>query len=211
MERLLSLTENLDNPELQENSENRHQTIKHIQETVQATNAWVEDIVAANNLQLGRWQLSPQVVFLESFCQQVVNLVQNKYNTSHHITLVVEGTPRTVRLDPNLLRYILYHLLGNAIQYSPVAEHPILLQATYQDDQTVMLQVQDRGLGIKPSDRDRIFDSFYRGSNVENTTGTGLGLTIVQEAVRLQGGRISVASNAESGTIFTVVLPTSLE
>lgn len=209
MRQLLSLTENLDNPEIQENPDTRNQTIQHIQETVQATNALLEDIIATNNLQLGRWKLSPKAISLGSFCKKIINIVQNEYHSSHCITLVIQGTPQTVCLDPELLHYIVYHLLSNAVKYSPNPEPLICLQVIYQNNQTVMLQVRDSGMGIDDGDRDRIFDSFYRGSNVENIPGTGLGLTIVKQAVELHGGTVSFDSNSDGGTTFTVILPSS--
>ena len=71
-------------------------------------------------------------------------------------------------------------------------------------DQSICLQVVDEGSGIPATDRPRIFEKFYRGSNV-TAEGSGLGLAIA--ATLLHGGDISVAPGARNGTIVTITLP----
>jgi signal transduction histidine kinase len=67
--------------------------------------------------------------------------------------------------------------------------------------------VQDEGLGISEAEQPRLFEAFYRGTNSTNISGTGLGLSIVKQFVELHHGTISVESQQEQGTTFTVTLP----
>jgi signal transduction histidine kinase len=67
--------------------------------------------------------------------------------------------------------------------------------------------VRDQGIGIPPADQARLFESFYRASNVGNRQGTGLGLVIAKKAVDLHGGTISVDSEVDAGTCIRVCLP----
>ncbi len=67
--------------------------------------------------------------------------------------------------------------------------------------------MQDEGIGISPTDQARLFESFYRASNVGKIPGTGLGLAIVKQVVEQAGGTISVTSEVNVGTTFTVTLP----
>ena len=67
--------------------------------------------------------------------------------------------------------------------------------------------MQDEGIGISPTDQVRLFESFYRASNVGKIPGTGLGLAIVKQVVEQAGGTISVTSEVNVGTTFTVTLP----
>jgi len=68
-------------------------------------------------------------------------------------------------------------------------------------------QVRDEGIGIPAADQAKIFDSFYRASNVGTISGTGLGLAIVKRSVDFVGGKIAVDSEIGAGTTFTVRLP----
>ncbi|MEO1378690.1 MAG: sensor histidine kinase, partial [Cyanobacteria bacterium J06635_10] len=70
-----------------------------------------------------------------------------------------------------------------------------------------IFEIEDQGIGILPEDESKIFNSFYRASNVETIPGTGLGLAIVKKAVDLHGGKISFHTQVGIGTRFTVSLP----
>ena len=67
--------------------------------------------------------------------------------------------------------------------------------------------VRDHGIGIPVADLGQLYQAFHRGSNVGDTPGTGLGMTVVKRCVDLHGGRITVQSQEGSGTTFTVMLP----
>jgi signal transduction histidine kinase len=69
------------------------------------------------------------------------------------------------------------------------------------------MEICDRGIGIPTVDRTRIWEPFYRGSNVGEVTGSGLGLAVVKTCVELHRGEWAIASEEERGTIVTVRLP----
>ena len=98
------------------------------------------------------------------------------------------------------------NVVGNAIKYSlPDGEINISIHA--EGDQLI-LRVKDNGPGIPISDQPRIFDKFYRGSNVNsNVEGSGLGLAIVKTIVESHQGRIWVESTEGNGSSFFIVLP----
>jgi signal transduction histidine kinase len=80
---------------------------------------------------------------------------------------------------------------------------------TRWEGERICLEVSDTGVGIPETDRNRIFERFYRVDKARSRDagGTGLGLSIVRDTVRLYGGTISVAPNEPAGTTFTVLLP----
>ncbi|HNZ14123.1 MAG TPA: ATP-binding protein, partial [Anaerolineaceae bacterium] len=83
----------------------------------------------------------------------------------------------------------------------------IAIRGEVEEDQ-IIVQVSDTGLGIPQLDLSYVFDKFYRGSNVTGDVhGVGLGLAIVRSIVENHGGRIWVESTPNQGSIFTVVLP----
>jgi signal transduction histidine kinase len=71
----------------------------------------------------------------------------------------------------------------------------------------VEVSVEDRGIGIPKEEQQAIFQSFYRAKNVDNIQGTGVGLSVVSEFVKLHKGKIRVKSKATEGSTFTVTIP----
>ena len=84
-------------------------------------------------------------------------------------------------LDTNLISHILENLLSNSIKYSP-EKNLITLELVLKENLTEFI-VKDRGLGIPKEDQEQIFQTFYRGKNVGNISGTGLGLNVVKNFV----------------------------
>ena len=73
----------------------------------------------------------------------------------------------------------------------------------------VQIEVSDTGIGIAEEELARVFEKFYRSTDrrVSKTTGSGLGLALAREVVRLQGGDITVRSEVDNGSVFTLTLP----
>lgn len=107
--------------------------------------------------------------------------------------------------DGKLLFQMFSNLLSNAIKYSPHGSS-ISVKAGVDDDHLVAV-VQDRGVGIPEGESERVFQRYYRGSNVSGIVGTGVGLYLVKMVVDLHGGDISVVSREGEGSCFTVRLP----
>ena len=113
-------------------------------------------------------------------------------------------------LDPFALRHVLVNLLGNACKYSP-ADSPVTLRWAHDNgpDGTGLLRIDviDQGIGIPLADQPRLFESFFRASNVGAITGTGLGLPIARRAVESLGGTLELDSAVGRGSRFRVTLP----
>ena len=119
------------------------------------------------------------------------------------------GTGRTVLGDPDKTRQALLNLVSNAYKYSG-PEAPVTL--TVLDDPAAGLigvRVTDRGIGMTPAQLARAGERFYRADTSGNIPGTGLGLALVKEIARLQGGRVDLASEAGQGTTVTLWLRTA--
>jgi two-component system phosphate regulon sensor histidine kinase PhoR len=116
----------------------------------------------------------------------------------------------SIRADRDLFRQVILNLLSNAIKYTPNGGS-IKITCSYDvKDETCRIDVQDSGVGIAESDRERIFDKFYRctGRGRELSGGTGLGLTLVKKVVEeIHHGQVRVGSDPGRGSIFTVILP----
>jgi two-component system phosphate regulon sensor histidine kinase PhoR len=124
------------------------------------------------------------------------------------ISLRVEGNGmRPIMCDANKLRQVLVNLVDNAIKYSPDGGS-VEVRLGSQDGQC-LIEVRDEGLGIPSSERERIFEKFYRLDPQQSggVGGSGLGLYICRELVERMNGRLDVDSEPGEGSRFIVALP----
>lgn len=109
-----------------------------------------------------------------------------------------------VRIDRISLGEIFSVLLENAFKYSPETE-PVTVTAN-DESENVLIHIADRGIGVRETDREKIFEKFYRGVN--DNRGLGLGLAIAKGIAESYGGSISVSAGKDNiGSVFTVTLP----
>ncbi|MFP4394804.1 MAG: GAF domain-containing protein [Anaerolineales bacterium] len=110
--------------------------------------------------------------------------------------------------DPTSIRRTVDNLIGNALKFTPAGGQITLRLKT--EPQTVILEVEDTGIGIPQNQLHLIFKRFYQvdGSSNRRYGGTGLGLALVKSIVEIHGGAIDVQSEVDVGTTFTVRLPT---
>lgn len=164
-----------------------------------------------NLLNLGRLEVGLDIDFetvpLSPIVTYAVDGVQQQVNEKRQ-TLDVEypdNLPHVIG-NPIQLRQLLDNLLNNAIKYTPVGGEVRLVSS--EENGQIIIEVHDNGQGIPAEDQPRIFEKFYRGSNVAaDVQGTGLGLAIVKTIVDNHRGRIWVESKVGEGSTFTVVLP----
>jgi len=121
-------------------------------------------------------------------------------------TLEFEVTGKGVRtqLDEQLIQHVIENLVSNAFKYSEKENPKIGLKF---NKQTVIISVEDKGVGIPEGEREKLFQPFYRADNVADIPGTGLGLVIAKEYTELNGGVIDVESTENEGTTTTISLP----
>ena len=131
--------------------------------------------------------------------------LSERYGSELRLELA-ENLPPLVT-DPQRVRQIMLNLISNAAKFGRGL--PIEVRGRCDDGRTVVVEVQDRGIGIDPADTERIFEDFVQvGSPPE--TGTGLGLSISRRLATLLDGRLDVSSVPGEGSVFTLTLPASL-
>ncbi len=109
--------------------------------------------------------------------------------------------------DNRLIQRMIANLLDNAIKYTPAGGKVDVTMNTAADSQAVSLTVTDSGIGISQKDRSRIFERFYRCDPSRSEAGIGLGLSFARAVARAHGGDISVTSEVDQGSTFTITLP----
>ena len=109
--------------------------------------------------------------------------------------------------DKQGLTSVFTNLIENAIKYGK--NNPVIRISQYISEGKCVFEVADNGIGIAPQEKRKVFEKFYRAGNEETrrTKGTGLGLYIVAEIVKVHNGQISILDNTPSGTIFKICLP----
>lgn len=164
----------------------------------------LNDLLTLNRAEAGRLDFTPELVNLTQLCQQWIEEVQGSLESSRQVELSVEGDCHLAFLDPRLVQAIVINLLSNALKYSP---HHQPVHIRVRCGSIFQIEVRDRGIGIPIPDQAHLFDTFYRGSNVGERVGTGLGLTVAQTCARLHGGQITFVSEVGLGSTFTLLLP----
>jgi PAS domain S-box-containing protein len=141
------------------------------------------------------------------FCSRLVQEAQLRAQATHQLCFESQVPTLEIRGDEMLLRQALSNLLENAVKYSP--EGGEIKVSLRLQGEAARLEVQDNGIGIPESSLPQIFDPFYRADNVNEISGTGLGLAVTKRAVVMHGGEIQVRSTPGKGTIFSIDLPIS--
>jgi signal transduction histidine kinase len=110
-------------------------------------------------------------------------------------------------MDPDAIKQALANLVDNAIKYS--TERRRLGVSARREDQWVVIEIADEGIGIPPGEAERIFEKFYRigRSETQGTRGSGVGLALVKHIAEAHGGRVSVESRPGQGSRFALFLP----
>jgi len=167
----------------------------------------VEKLLDLSKLQSGRAEPRRDWVSLEDV---MLAARESLSAGAADMRLSIDPDVPDVRADAVQLERAFANLLENARRYS--AGQPVSIHIRRSGDQ-VLVRVVDRGPGIAPSERERIFQPFYRGPQAARApwTGSGLGLAIAKGFVEANGGAISVESLPGQGTTFVVSLPTSAE
>ena len=137
--------------------------------------------------------------------RQVTTL--DRASLHHHLHWVSQPPVPLVRADPDALAVVLDHLLENARKYQPGGGE--IITRIGHDEQDVVIEVADHGIGMTAEQQRRCFDRFWQGRTGDRRRfgGTGVGLFLVSELVQAMGGRVEVRSQVGVGSTFILRLP----
>lgn len=183
--------------------------LSRIQGSVQQITGLINDLLDIGSMEAG-FDTRREFIQLEGILRYTLDMLQGQIKSKHlSVNTDIEPSLPALRANPIRLRQVMDNVVGNAIKYSfPNGEINISIHS--EDDQMI-LKVTDAGPGIPVGDQPRIFDKFYRGSNIAEVEGSGLGLAIVKTIVESHQGRIWVESVEGKGSSFFIVLPILVE
>jgi signal transduction histidine kinase len=170
--------------------------------------ALVNDVLDLAKIEAGKQQLELEPVPTSDAISEAVAVLQSFAGT-RGVELISEVPPDVPHIiaDPIRLRQILYNLISNAVKFTD--RHGRVQVSAEPDARGVAIRVTDTGIGIAPTDIQRLFRAFEQVNlpSGDRPGGTGLGLALTKRLVDMHGGTIDVASQVGTGTTFTVRLP----
>ena len=175
--------------------------------------ALINDILELAKIEAGQIKLVSASVALDELLREVLDMVRlAAQQKGLRLESACPRTPR-VMLDGGKLRQILINLLSNAVKFTDSGTVTLALAVREEDGGRVALDfaVRDTGIGIAAQDQARIFQPFEQAHSGARQQGTGLGLTISREFVRLLGGQLALASAPGAGSAFTFTVSAPLD
>lgn len=169
---------------------------------------FVDELLNVNQMESGAVTLTRGETDVERMLNEVIEnlkpqMIQKELQFESHFA------PKLPKLfvDKDKVVAALVNLLGNAVKYTP--EKGNVRFVVEVDDSVINFHVEDTGIGIAAEELPRITEKFFRSSDdrVQNIVGSGLGLAFSQEVARLHGGKITIKSELDKGSRFTLTLP----
>jgi len=172
----------------------------------------INDILEIAKIETGKIRLNPSIFDLHNFLQGIAEIFENQAK-KQNLSFIVEKSsslPKFIRTDENKLRQVLINLIGNALKYTKQGKIYLRIQIKTEgvsdlqqekagNQQTLLFEIEDTGVGIDTKDLSIIFEPFMTKGK---TSGTGLGLSISRQHVQLMGGDIYAESKPGKGSLF---------
>lgn len=166
------------------------------------------DILVLGRLESGKIKIARKSIDLIGFVQDMRERHFSGQADGRQLRIALQGGPRLVSIDPEMMEHIIQNLVGNAFKYSPGAPNPEL-HLHYQKD-LVRLSVKDFGIGIPKQDQNKIFNSFFRADNTRGFQGSGMGLSVVKQMSDMQNLNLRFYSEEGQGSEFVIDIPLDL-
>ncbi len=162
----------------------------------------MDEILILGNIDNGNKTATPEKFDLLKLCNSIIKLHNEIQEDGRKMKCVSNGQNFSVNLDIKLIDHALTNFISNAFKFSKGRPEPILTISEF--DSEFKLSIKDFGLGIPKSELDYLFDPFYRASNVQDISGTGLGTAIAKEYIEKNQGVVDVKSIENEETEFII-------
>lgn len=163
----------------------------------------IENILTATRIENHRLELNYEKIALD---QEIKRIVENWSRERTKVQLNLKEN-LVANVDPFVIEVAVVNLLENAFKYG--GKQPQIEVSLSKESDSIQINIKDQGIGIPAKFKESIFDKFVRIGNEETRIqkGTGLGLYIVKELLKIHGGSISYSDNEPRGSHFKIILP----
>ncbi|GAB4581461.1 MAG: hypothetical protein Fur0022_42080 [Anaerolineales bacterium] len=192
--------------------ERRTRYLNVLREETSRLQKMVNSVLKISRLELGVDKQVDAPLGINEVAEQVVLAHQSRAETQNiQLNFAPNKLVPIIWADGDRINQVFNNIIGNAVNYS--RQNGVVNVKTYPEEDHVVFEVSDNGIGIPPQDIPYIFERFYRGDNTGSSTiaGSGLGLAITKEIVDSYNGSIEVTSELGKGTTFRVLLPVARE
>ncbi len=183
------------------------QLVPKIRESGKYLLAMIEEILDLDRIEAGKTVLNVEQVAINDLTGAVVDSWHARLPGNFSLSLECDPDCGIVPCDSRRVGQILNNLIDNAIKYSP--EGGAICVRTRAGSDETRISVRDEGMGIKPEEKETIFDRFHQleSGYTRRAGGLGIGLALAHKLIEMHGGRIWVESEEGKGSMFTIALP----
>lgn len=182
-----------------------NKNVERIQVELDRLTNLMNDILTIGRIESGRMPFAPESCDLYALITNVINQSFSTRKDNRSVKIELEGKPVNLLIDDQIFTHVIINLVSNAFKYSEGKPNPVV-NIKYTKAQ-VDFSIRDFGIGIPNTEIENLTESFYRASNVGNIQGTGLGMTLVNQFVKMHKGELHIESKEDKGTTVTVQLP----
>lgn len=183
----------------------RQKHVNTIRNKVRYLDAILNDFLSVERLDLGKVNYKLETFSISKIINEVVYDANMLLKAGQKIQYPDDIDDLVIEFDEKTLELVLSNLVHNAIKYS--AEDSVIELVVAKEEDTIILQVIDQGIGIPAAEQKHIFDRYFRAENALTTQGTGIGLNIARQHLENLGGTLQFTSEEKNGSIFTVRIP----
>ena len=186
----------------------QEKAIKLIEKSGEHLLSLINDILDLSKIEAGKLELEFAPTSVKTLCENSTMFVkQMAFTQKIELQTRIAKNIEQIQVDEFRIRQSLINLLSNAIKFTPAGGNVIL--SVELEEKDILFSVTDTGIGISPTDLDKLFQPFIQIDSSLNRqyAGTGLGLVLVERIITKHGGRVSVTSRVGEGSCFTLRLP----
>ncbi|MHA1228863.1 MAG: ATP-binding protein [Candidatus Hodarchaeales archaeon] len=198
--------------------EKQNKLLKTMQNNIEILSEMIEDLLLISGIEAREFSLDWKKININDCLRLALEKLDYR-RQEKNIKIIIQAIPDIIiHGDIRRLKQVLYVLIDNAIKYSPKDSSVTIeiidsYEGGYNPRKTdgILIQVIDKGMGIKNHELLKLFTRFYRSESVKHIPGSGLGLSIAKELIALHQGEIFVESEYGFGTTFSIFLPKNKE
>ncbi|MFZ4799133.1 MAG: PAS domain-containing sensor histidine kinase [Bacteroidia bacterium] len=164
----------------------------------------LNELMVLSQIEIGKHKFKPKLVAIHDF---MASLTEGylPFKDGRNLQIKISKNIGNIIVDSKLLKHGLTNLLNNAFKFSPNKKEPQLKVGIKKNQ--IVFEIEDFGIGIPEAEKVNLFQTFYRASNAENISGTGIGLVVVDYAVKEHKGTVKLNSKLNKGTLFEISVP----